>query len=121
MYGDTLEPRWSALVTHASIPCGWRRLMLKLFQLGCIACLVFDSVVLAQSSPSALLAGWGYTAPTAVLGAPGQIIVVSLYGLATRTVEPFHVYDASGKYTTLNSGISVLLVQSNEPTQVPVP
>jgi hypothetical protein len=76
--------------------------------------------VLAQTMAPALLAGSGYAAPTAVQAAPGQILTISLYGISARTLEPFHVYDSSGKYTMLNSGISVLLFQSAEPKQVPV-
>jgi hypothetical protein len=85
-----------------------------------IASSLVNSAALAQSSPSVLVAGWGYTAPGAIQAAPGQIVTVSLYGLPARTVEPLHVYDEAGRYTTLNSGISVVLVQPFEPTEMPV-
>lgn len=69
----------------------------------------------AQSGPGLALAGYGYQIPqTAMQAAPGQLTVVSVYGLQTKIPSPVF---AGGPVSQL-SGISVSLTQEG---QSPVP
>ncbi len=72
-----------------------------------------------------LVAGSGYSIATSgIAAAPGQIITVSLYGIAPRALDPEQIYAAgSGLLTSLagqNSGISAQLNQTAEPKQAAV-
>lgn len=76
----------------------------------------------AQSTGPALLAGFGYTLPqTAVSAAPGQILMVSVYGI--RSINPpltGPLATPTGLPPTDVGGISVTLSQQAQPQQTPV-
>jgi hypothetical protein len=76
------------------------------------------SLVDAQTSPGLALAGYGYSIPqAAVIAAPGELVVVSVYGIGTRVPNPLF----GGTPKMQLGGLSVTLTQAAEPKSVPVP
>lgn len=86
--------------------------------------LVVCLVSLAQSPPQ-ILAGAGYrNTPTAIEAAPGQVLVVSIYGVSTRLYQPVTSEPGpDGLFSQPVAGLSARLIELGQrvPTRQPIP
>jgi len=86
--------------------------------------LVLCLVSLAQSPPQ-ILAGAGYrNTPTAIEAAPGQVLIVSIYGVSTRLYQPVTSEPGpDGLFSQPVAGLSARLIELGQrvPTRQPIP